>query len=90
VREVLRVSAQKRSRDFERKGYAYTVGRCPTGKRCHATRASAKAHARRLREHLREYRCSLCDSWHVGHLPQEVLRGERTAGEFYRSPRPER
>lgn len=61
---------------------------CPTGKRAHSTRRSAKAHAARLRpDHLREYQCEQCGYWHVGHLPARVRRGEVTATEYYKGSR---
>lgn len=61
---------------------------CPTGKRSHATRRGAKAHAYSLKQmtgqHLRPYQCEACDLWHVGHLPSQVLRGRKTADQIYR------
>lgn len=37
---------------------------------------------------MREYRCGLYwELWHVGHLPQATLLGEKTADEVY-GPRP--
>lgn len=62
----------------------WTTGRCPTGKREHSDRRSAKAHARALvGQHLRPYLCRDCGTWHVGHLPGSVIRGLSTADEHY-------
>lgn len=37
---------------------------------------------------MREYPCGLYwGLWHVGHLPQATLLGEKTAGEVYRPRR---
>lgn len=34
--------------------------------------------------HVRPYRCQDCGYWHLGALPEQVIRGELTADEFYR------
>lgn len=64
---------------------------CSSGKRSHATRRGAKAHAYALRQdtgqHLRPYLCEECRHWHVGHLPAQVLRGRKTADQVYRPGR---
>ena len=66
---------------------AVATNACPSGKRTHPDRASAKRHAANVRrsngEHLRPYRCPSCDLWHVGHLPDDVVRGIRSADEHY-------
>jgi hypothetical protein len=60
---------------------------CPTGKRAHSTRRGAKRHALLLRQlygdHLRPYECPTCGLWHVGHLPDDVVRGLRSADQHY-------
>lgn len=66
----------------------WSTGACPTGKRQHPSRRSAKAHSARLRpERVREYQCEQCGTWHVGHLPAAVRRGELTATEHYQVTR---
>lgn len=84
------MSQSKRDRERQKTGQAYIVGACPSGKRCHDSRASAKAHAARLvGDHLRPYRCDQCGYWHVGHIPRAVLQGLRTSTEHYeRRPGP--
>lgn len=78
------MSTAKRNRDRDRVGQSYSSGTCPSGKRCHQTRRSAKAHSARLRgDHLREYLCQNCGFWHVGHLPRVVMIGSSTAAEIY-------
>ena len=81
---MLPVSQSKRQRERQKAGKAYIVGACPSGKRCHDSRASAKTHAVPLRRgHLRPYWCDQCCYWHVGHIPGAVLHGLRTATEHY-------
>lgn len=64
----------------------WTSGNCPTGKREFHARADAKAAAkshRHVGDHVRPYQCSECGRWHLGHMPQQVLRGVITAKEYY-------
>lgn len=66
----------------------YVEGRCGCGKRAHITRSSAEEHQRRLRQSgdkgSRPYRCPEGNGlWHVGHLPDAVIRGDVTATEHY-------
>jgi hypothetical protein len=66
----------------------FVTDACGCGKLSHESRASAKAHAKRLKrtagEHLRPYPCPERPAfWHVGHLPQLVLKGYVTADEHY-------
>lgn len=69
------MSTRKQQRQLEARGGAYATGSCPSGKRCHQSRRSAKAHAASLRQpRVREYRCHLCGFWHVGHLPAVVRK----------------
>lgn len=51
----------------------------------HPTRAAARAAARLFpaEKGLREYRCPLCSSWHLGHLPRSVRKGRLTAKDIY-------
>lgn len=54
------------------------VRECPTcGKRSFPTRRAAKQAARAWfpNEALRAYQCG--DSWHIGHTPRSVKRGEK-------------
>lgn len=64
---------------------------CSTGKLAHVTRRGAKAMATSLHkatgDHLRPYLCAECHQWHIGHLPGQVLRGRKTASDFYRHRR---
>lgn len=54
-------------------------------KRLYQTKKAAKGAIRKLadRKGMREYRCRTRDGWHIGHMPQEVLRGDRTIREAY-------
>lgn len=57
---------------------------CPSGKRGYSSRRDAKkALEQAPLSHMRPYRCPHCPYWHNGHLPQAVLRGERTADQHY-------
>jgi hypothetical protein len=64
-----------------------STNECPSGKFAHPTRKGAKEHAsnarRRTGEHVRPYRCPICDLWHVGHLPRAVVRGEVSSDQAY-------
>lgn len=62
----------------KRTGGTYTPpagrGSCPTGKVQFATRKQARW-GRRDGATLSVYRCTDCDWWHLGHLPQRVRNG---------------
>jgi hypothetical protein len=55
------------------------------GLKGYETRHAAKQAARGHHDsHVRPYRCrGGCDYWHVGALPEAVIRGDVTAGELY-------
>jgi len=53
---------------------------CASGKRAHATRAAARAFARRYPgPHRRAYRCPTCAQWHLGRLPEARKQGGAAA-----------
>lgn len=69
---------------------------CPCGKRAYASRKEAKAVIRIAHSNAKAvsaYACPESDSqqsWHIGHLPQGVRRGEVGRSSFYESkPRPD-
>lgn len=66
----------------------WTEKGCPTGKRSYDSRNAAKRaksrNARMLGDRLSEYWCDQCDSWHLGHLPAAVRRGEISRSELDR------
>jgi predicted aminopeptidase len=58
----------------------------PCGKRGHPSRASARAQAIELRQqgdHVRVYFHVACGTYHVGHLPAAVMRGEVSDVDYY-------
>lgn len=63
-----------------------TTNTCPTGKLAYGTRRAAKAALRHFQGcdgHLRPYLHQQCGFYHLGHLPQAVLAGKRTADQIY-------
>lgn len=55
------------------------------GKRSYTTRDLARQASREMHEPgMREYRCDAYEGyWHIGHLPEAVRNGEKTADEHY-------
>lgn len=54
------------------------------GKRTYANAKMAKRAARQLHDtHRDAYPCESGSGWHIGQLPQAVLRGETTRSEWY-------
>lgn len=68
-----------------------TTGGCPTGKRQFTERKHARQFAKDAKgDHMRPYRCDLCECFHIGHLPQATMMGLLTDDQVYgRAPRPE-
>lgn len=59
---------------------------CQTRKTSHATRAAAKREAKRLMKlgsgHLTVFRCPVCQQFHIGNPPPQLMRGEISRDEI--------
>lgn len=62
------------------------IGWCPPCRKLlYSDRKTAKKVARAHREHKSEYPCPEQDNmWHVGGVPELVIRGEMTRAEYYK------
>jgi hypothetical protein len=61
------------------------LGWCPPcGKLLYATRKQAKKVSREHNSHMNEYRCPVNPAmFHVGGLPEAVIKGKLTRNEYY-------
>lgn len=70
-----------------RNGPGFVVGlECPSGKVGFVTRKKAKrfVNGGTIRgDHMRPYICEDCGYWHNGHVPSQVMRGNKTARQVY-------
>ena len=66
---------------------ARAIGWCPShGKLLYVNRKTARKAAKEHPEHKSEYPCSVnTDLWHVGGVPDKVIKGEMTRTEYYGS-----
>lgn len=66
---------------------SWATNGCSSGKRAWMGRADAKSAANQAARNgldkLRPYQCPECGLWHIGHLPQAVLRGEVGRSDYY-------
>lgn len=72
----------------DRKHRRFVTGVCSSGKRGFPERRGAKEAARHVAKTAggdkpRAYLCDDCGYWHMGHLPDAVMRGEISAAGWY-------
>ena len=61
---------------------------CDCGKRCYYTKSAAKRVRRIMGDSgLSVYRCPHSDTWHIGHKPRPLVRGEISRDEITTRPR---
>ena len=72
------------TRAYHGNQHGWTCGEC--GKRSYPSRKAARQAAAALPPQEgsyppRAYRCPDSDEWHIGHLPEAVIKGERSRAE---------
>lgn len=76
-----------KARQQSHSSFITTRGICGhTGKMRFTSRGDAKSFARkRQMRDLSAYRCTICNDWHLGHLPKQVENGD--AARYKMQPR---